>query len=137
MLFKLQSDDVIHSFWVPAFLFKMDVIPGQNNKFEITPTKIGTYAGRCAELCGKDHARMLFNVQVVDAPTNIRPTSTASGSRRTHCDRHAETRSTIVGSNLRVRRKGSIVVKWVTSTDHKTIGHLYLITSFVFFLSAA
>jgi cytochrome c oxidase subunit II len=65
VLFKLQSDDVIHSFWVPAFLFKMDVIPGQNNKFEITPTKIGTYDGRCAELCGKDHARMLFNVQVV------------------------------------------------------------------------
>jgi len=65
VLFKLQSDDVIHSFWVPAFLFKMDVIPGQNNKFEITPTKIGTFAGRCAELCGKDHARMLFNVQVV------------------------------------------------------------------------
>jgi cytochrome c oxidase subunit 2 len=65
VLFKLQSDDVIHSFWVPAFLFKMDVIPGQNNKFEITPTKLGHYAGRCAELCGKDHARMLFNVQVV------------------------------------------------------------------------
>jgi hypothetical protein len=36
----------------------------------------------------------------------------------------AETRSTIVGSNLPVRRKGSIVVKWVTSTDHTTIGHL-------------
>jgi cytochrome c oxidase subunit II len=65
VLFKLQSDDVIHSFWVPAFLFKMDVIPGQNNKFEITPEKKGTYAGRCAELCGKDHARMLFNVKVV------------------------------------------------------------------------
>ena len=41
MQFKLQSDDVIHSFWVPAFLFKMDVIPGRNNKFEITPTKLG------------------------------------------------------------------------------------------------
>jgi cytochrome c oxidase subunit 2 len=65
VLFKLQSDDVIHSFWVPAFLFKMDVIPGQNNKFEITPTKLGHYDGRCAELCGKDHARMLFNVLVV------------------------------------------------------------------------
>ncbi|MGZ4595661.1 MAG: aa3-type cytochrome oxidase subunit II [Actinomycetes bacterium] len=65
VLFKLQSDDVIHSFWVPAFLFKMDVIPGQHNKFEITPKKIGTYAGRCAELCGKDHARMLFNVKIV------------------------------------------------------------------------
>jgi cytochrome c oxidase subunit 2 len=43
----------------------MDVIPGQNNKFEITPKKIGTYDGRCAELCGKDHARMLFNVEIV------------------------------------------------------------------------
>jgi cytochrome c oxidase subunit 2 len=65
VLFKLQSDDVIHSFWVPAFLFKMDVIPGQNNKFQITPKKIGTYKGKCAELCGKDHARMLFIVRVV------------------------------------------------------------------------
>ena len=39
-----SSPDVIHSFWVPAFLFKMDVIPGRTNKFEITPTKLGTYA---------------------------------------------------------------------------------------------
>jgi cytochrome c oxidase subunit 2 len=43
----------------------MDVIPGQNNKFQITPRKIGTYKGKCAELCGKDHARMLFNVKIV------------------------------------------------------------------------
>lgn len=63
--FKLVSDDVIHSFWVPAFLFKMDVIPGQDNEFEITPTKTGTFKGKCAELCGQDHARMLFNVEVV------------------------------------------------------------------------
>jgi cytochrome c oxidase subunit II len=63
--FKLHSDDVIHSFWVPAFLFKMDVIPGRENVFQITPTKIGTYAGKCAELCGQDHSRMLFNVRVV------------------------------------------------------------------------
>ncbi|MDQ1617770.1 MAG: cytochrome c oxidase subunit [Actinomycetota bacterium] len=46
----------------------------------------------------------------------------------------AEPRSTVVGGPLRVRRKGSAVVRWVTSTDHKTIGHLYLITSFAFFL---
>lgn len=63
--FRLESDDVIHSFWVPAFLFKMDVIPGQGNKFEITPTKQGTFKGKCAELCGQDHSRMLFNVDVV------------------------------------------------------------------------
>ena len=63
--FRLLSDDVIHSFWVPAFLFKMDVIPGQPNTFEITPTTQGSFHGRCAELCGQDHARMLFNVEVV------------------------------------------------------------------------
>ena len=63
--FTLLSDDVIHSFWVPAFLFKLDVIPGNRNSFEITPKKIGSYAGKCAELCGQDHSRMLFNVEVV------------------------------------------------------------------------
>jgi cytochrome c oxidase subunit II len=64
--FELNSPDVIHSFWVPAFLFKMDVIPGKTNVFEITPNKVGTYAGKCAELCGVDHARMLFQVKVVE-----------------------------------------------------------------------
>ena len=64
--FELTSPDVIHSFWVPSFLFKMDVIPGKTNVFELTPDKVGTYAGKCAELCGVDHARMLFNVKVVD-----------------------------------------------------------------------
>ncbi len=63
--FKLDSPDVIHSFWVPAFLMKMDVIPGRTNQFEVTPTKQGEFAGKCAELCGVDHSRMLFNVKVV------------------------------------------------------------------------
>ena len=64
--FELTSPDVIHSFWVPAFLFKMDVIPGKTNVFELTPDKVGTYPGRCAELCGVDHSRMLFTVKVVE-----------------------------------------------------------------------
>jgi cytochrome c oxidase subunit II len=63
--FDLESADVIHSFWVPAFLFKMDVIPGRLNQFEVTPDEQGTFVGKCAELCGVDHARMLFNVRVV------------------------------------------------------------------------
>ena len=62
---RLSSPDVIHPFWVPSFLFKLDVIPGQRNTFEITPTKQGEFKGKCAELCGQDHARMLFNVEVV------------------------------------------------------------------------
>ena len=63
--FNLTSPDVIHSFWVPQFLFKMDVIPGRENQFELTPNKIGVFAGKCAELCGTYHSDMLFTVHVV------------------------------------------------------------------------
>ncbi|MFF8956963.1 cytochrome c oxidase subunit II [Streptomyces sp. NPDC014894] len=63
--FILTSRDVIHSFWVVPFLFKQDVFPGHTNAFEVTPTKEGTFMGKCAELCGADHSRMLFNVKVV------------------------------------------------------------------------
>lgn len=64
--FYLTSPDVIHSFWVPGFLFKMDVVPGRHNNFVLTPTRAGTFDGRCAELCGVYHSRMLFDVKVVD-----------------------------------------------------------------------
>lgn len=63
--FVLTSPDVNHSFWVPRFLFKMDVVPGRANQFELTPTVTGTFAGRCAELCGTYHSQMLFRVRVV------------------------------------------------------------------------
>ena len=62
----LGSPDVVHSFWVPTFLFKMDVVPGRDNSFVVTPTRTGTFEGRCAELCGVYHSRMLFNVKVVE-----------------------------------------------------------------------
>lgn len=63
--FNLHSPDVIHSFWVPSFYFKMDVIPGRQNAFSMTPTRFGTFVGRCAELCGFLHSQMLFHVRVV------------------------------------------------------------------------
>ncbi len=69
--FELISPDVIHSFWVPEFYFKMDVVPGKipgkegNNSFTMTPDREGTFTGRCAELCGTYHTRMLFKVKVV------------------------------------------------------------------------
>lgn len=63
--FELNSPDVIHSFFVPSFLYKLDVIPGKTNKFEITPNVLGEYDGKCAELCGADHSRMLFMVKIV------------------------------------------------------------------------
>jgi cytochrome c oxidase subunit 2 len=63
--FTLHSPDVIHSFWVPSFYFKLDIIPGRENSFSMTPTEVGEYAGRCAELCGLHHSRMLFTLKVV------------------------------------------------------------------------
>jgi cytochrome c oxidase subunit 2 len=64
--FTERSNDVVHSFWVPEFLFKRDVFPGiQVNTFEITATQPGAYVGRCAELCGTYHSQMNFEVRVV------------------------------------------------------------------------
>jgi cytochrome c oxidase subunit 2 len=57
----------MHSFWIPAFLYKLDTIPGRTNTFQVTPQVEGTYYGRCAELCGEYHGYMLFNVEVVSA----------------------------------------------------------------------
>jgi cytochrome c oxidase subunit 2 len=63
--FVLTARDVIHSFWVPQFLMKMDMLPGKVNRFQIVPTEIGTFQGKCAELCGTYHSQMLFQVKVV------------------------------------------------------------------------
>jgi cytochrome c oxidase subunit II len=61
----LRSVDVTHSFWVPAFLFKRDAIPGMTNVFDLRPTRLGKFVGRCAQYCGLDHALMSFTLQVV------------------------------------------------------------------------
>lgn len=63
--FVLTSRDVIHSYWVPQFLRKLDMIPGKVNRLQLKPTEIGVFEGKCAELCGVFHASMLFRVQVV------------------------------------------------------------------------
>jgi len=63
--FELHSRDVIHSFFVPGFLFKKDLIPGRTNTFTVTPTKIGTFPAQCAEFCGLWHSKMTFVVRVV------------------------------------------------------------------------
>ena len=63
--FNLYSPDVIHSFGIPGFLMRMDVVPGRYNHFEVTPDTIGEFRGKCYELCGVYHSRMLFDVSVV------------------------------------------------------------------------
>ncbi|MCW2843208.1 MAG: cytochrome c oxidase, subunit, partial [Nocardioides sp.] len=63
--FNLHSPDVIHDFGIPAFLMRMDVIPGRVNHYQIKPTTIGDYRGKCYELCGVYHSRMTFWVKIV------------------------------------------------------------------------
>jgi cytochrome c oxidase subunit 2 len=61
---KLVSEDVIHSFWIPALGGKMDMVPGRENRLKLIPTKIGVYRGVCAEFCGAAHAQMAFDTVV-------------------------------------------------------------------------
>jgi cytochrome c oxidase subunit 2 len=83
--FNLTSTDVIHAFWIVPFEFKRDVIPDHPNHFEVTPTRTGTYTGRCTELCGVYHSRMLFTVRIVSQAkfrhwiTALQAHQTASG----------------------------------------------------------
>lgn len=63
--FQLYSPDVIHNFGIPAFAMRMDVVPGNDNSYQVTPTETGTFDGKCYELCGAYHSRMLFTVKVV------------------------------------------------------------------------
>jgi cytochrome c oxidase subunit 2 len=62
---QLTSVDVIHSFWVPEFRLKQDIIPGRTIDLRVTPTLIGNYKVRCSELCGLRHAYMEGAVEVV------------------------------------------------------------------------
>jgi cytochrome c oxidase subunit 2 len=62
---ELVSDDVIHSFFVPAFLFKRDLIPGVDNKIDRFINRDGVFPGHCAAFCGLYHATMNFTVQAV------------------------------------------------------------------------
>jgi cytochrome c oxidase subunit 2 len=65
--FSMHSEDVIHSFWVPNFAAKEDVVPGITTHVRATPDRLGTYPIVCAELCGIGHAFMRSSVSVVTA----------------------------------------------------------------------
>ncbi len=65
--YTITSNDVVHGFWIPAFMIQMQNLPGVTNHLEFTANKVGTYPGRCNILCGRNHAQMLFTVKVVTA----------------------------------------------------------------------
>lgn len=63
--FRIQSKDVIHAFYVPAFRLQLDAVPGQTGTVRATPTRLGDYPLICAELCGLGHSTMRSTVHVV------------------------------------------------------------------------
>ncbi|HUG46916.1 MAG TPA: cytochrome c oxidase subunit II [Candidatus Limnocylindria bacterium] len=63
---RLHAQDVIHSFYVPQFLYKKDAVPGRVNEFDITLRQPGTYRGQCAEFCGLAHTDMYFTVLALE-----------------------------------------------------------------------
>jgi cytochrome c oxidase subunit II len=64
--FRLQSHDVIHSFWIPPLGGKVDMIPGRQTRLGLLPTRTGVFRGVCAEYCGASHAFMSFSVVVLE-----------------------------------------------------------------------
>jgi cytochrome c oxidase subunit II len=64
--FDIHTEDVLHDFWIPAFRMKIDAVPGITTHIRVTPTRNGSYAVVCAELCGLGHATMRARVLVED-----------------------------------------------------------------------
>lgn len=64
--FLLRSHDVIHSFWIPPFGGKMDLIPGRTNRLTLAADRPGRFRGACAEFCGTAHAQMAFDVVAME-----------------------------------------------------------------------
>ena len=102
--FKVNSNDVIHSFWVPDTLFKRDVFPAatknQNNEWQIRPEVPGSYVGRCAELCGTYHSQMNFEMRVVSASDYQRYLNALASFGNDDLDRQAKA-LTAIGQNPR------------------------------------
>jgi cytochrome c oxidase subunit 2 len=63
--FAIESEDVIHDFWVPNFSMKVDAVPGITTRYRVTPNRLGTYPVVCAELCGLGHSVMRSSVHVL------------------------------------------------------------------------
>ena len=63
--FTLTANDVVHGFWIPAFMIQMQNLPGETNHLQFTANKLGEYPGRCNILCGRNHTQMIFKVKVV------------------------------------------------------------------------
>ncbi|WP_182866855.1 cytochrome c oxidase subunit II [Stieleria mannarensis] len=109
--FKLTSEDVIHSFWIPSLGGKVDMIPGRETRLKLYPTRVGKFRGVCAEYCGTAHAQMRFDVTVMPRPEFNRWLSNQSSDAR-----EPSQQSAIRGGEL-FRRKGCGACHTIRGTD--------------------
>jgi cytochrome c oxidase subunit 2 len=63
--YTITATDVVHGFWIPAFMIQIQNIPGVTNSIEFTANEIGEFPGRCNILCGRNHSQMIFKIKVV------------------------------------------------------------------------
>lgn len=63
--YTINSNDVVHGFWIPEFMIQIQNLPGVTNHLEFSANKLGEFPGRCNILCGRNHSQMLFKVRVV------------------------------------------------------------------------
>ena len=155
----INAQDVAHSWWIPKLGGKFDAIPGYTNYtwFKIPGKLAGTvFTGQCAELCGRNHANMTATVRAVTPPeyekwldqrkADIKAADDAAAKQRKQIEKQtavapfmaATTEQAlapvpqIVARRVEPERTGW--TSWVTTTDHKRIGIMYLVLTFVFFI---
>ncbi len=159
VVLKITSSDVVHSWWIPELGGKTDATPGHTNDTWFRIDKPGEYYGQCAELCGDNHADMRARVialppdeykRMAGAPgPDIQRSQAflslqrkARGERTSDDDygsRDCRPPPATTSGNPEVSCAGSRSARpggssWLTTTDHKKIGILYLVTTFVFFM---
>ena len=89
VVFRLDAEDVVHSFWIPGLAGKMDMIPGRTNELVVRADQAGRYRGACTEFCGLSHALMAFDVVAIEPAafdrwldSQRRPASAAGSAAR-------------------------------------------------------
>ncbi len=159
IVLDITASDVIHSWWIPKLGGKMDGVPGHVNEtwFKIPAGREGTYRGQCAELCGYNHADMRAEVRAVTPAEyerwadrqrqGIEDAKQDLANQRKAREQSGEGAVVEAGTAARRTRAGvpEVVMhgwrerprgwlEWLTTTDHKKIGIMYLFATFLFFI---
>ena len=97
--FRLESDNVIHAFWIPSLAGKIDMIPGRVTWLALEPTATGVFRGACAEYCGASHALMSFYAEVMEPAAFARWLDAQAAPARLPADPQAVRGETLFHSN--------------------------------------